>query len=165
MVETEFGKLTISKEKVLSIEYDEKGTLSKEQKKEIEKGDASEVLGQIELNRLQSRKQLDLIALLTGYGLTIVGDLAVGGDFFIGSAVPVIGPFINIGLVEKENYLDPADTDRDRLLFLLSGIVQTGFFVDYLASSGEERDLLYSKLGFRIQPMYKNPGLVFSFNF
>lgn len=89
----------------------------------------------LELSGFQGRKNRDLILISTMYGLTLLGDLLVGGDVFIGSAIPVVGPFINIASVGTY-----PGSDTDKALFALSGVLQTGFLLDYLYSRGREND-------------------------
>ena len=149
VVKSEFGELTIPKDKIVSIKY-EKKLLKKDQREE-----ASEYMllkKETELNRLAGRKRMDLIGGLMAYGFTIV--VASGGDFLIGSAIPVVGPFINIGLIDEDDYHDPDDADRDRALCLLSGAIQTGFLIDYLLTSNKEK---------RLKQKYKI-GLIFQKN-
>ena len=89
-----------------------------------------------EINRLQNRKNNDLIWLFSIYSLTVLGDLIVEDKLdFPSLLLPVAGPFIARGNVREEDYhfpAKPADASRDRLLFLISGIVQSGFLLDYL---------------------------------
>lgn len=89
---------------------------------------------EMRLEGLRTRKLLDFIGLFITYGITVAGDYAVGNDVFWGSPIPVIGPFINMALIDESNDLYPA---RDRLLFATSGVVQTFLFVDLLMNSAK----------------------------
>lgn len=146
VIETEFGRLTISKDKVVSIEYKER---------EGDKVNSGRVEKKVELTRLESRKQGDITGLMLVYGLTIIGDLAVGGDLsLIGNVVPVVGPFIAMTEEGSEGY---------EALLLLSGVIQSAFFIDYLSTSQKISSLESSNVS--IYPMPNNVGLVVSFSY
>lgn len=147
IIDTEFGRLIIVKDKVLSIEYKER---------EDEKFKTGIVVKEIELNRLESRKQGDVIGIALVYGLTIVGDIAVGGDLtLIGSVIPVVGPFIAITEEGAKGY---------EAVLILSGIIQSAFFIDYLSTSHKISSLKES-YKVSIYPMPNNIGLIVSFKF
>lgn len=101
---------------------------------------------EMRLNGLKTRKLLDFIGLFMTFGITVVGDYAVGNDIFWGSPIPIIGPFINVAIIDESNSFEPS---RDRLLFATSGVVQTFLFVDLLLNS-----IKINRLNRRIQFSY-----------
>lgn len=95
------------------------------------------MLMEIRLNGLRMRRLLDYIGFFTMFGMTIIGDAAIGGDIFYGSAIPVVGPFINIGLVPNHS----PTASRDRVLFAIAGTVQTFLFVDLIRTGVRIKNL------------------------
>lgn len=125
-ITTSIGKISVPREKISSISYDGKDSKKKQN---------NENIGNSDLIIYENQKSTALIGLTMVYSLTIVADVALGGDFLIGSAIPVVGPFINALTINDSDYFNPANATRDRLLSVLSGAVQTYFFVDYLSAS------------------------------
>jgi len=159
-VETEIGTLKIEKNKIDKIEYVDKETT-------LEKSvDAQSKLDlRLKINELSDRKRFDLIGVGVVWGLTIVGDLAAGEPFFAGSAVPVVGPFAAAAEVDESNSDDP---DTDRALFLLSGAIQTAFFIDFLITSKEKSDLeneLEKKYAYTVIPTQNGMCAKFTYRF
>lgn len=90
----------------------------------------------MELDKINGRKNRDLILFLITYSLTFIGDYTVEGDVFYGSFIPVLGPFLNIAEIG-----DYKGADTDKTLFLLSGVLQTYFSIDYLLAFHKEGKL------------------------
>lgn len=64
------------------------------------------------------------IGLVSTYGATVIGDVIMGDPFKQYTLIPVIGPFITIGIIEN----DPmADYNGAKGLLILSGMAQTTF--------------------------------------
>lgn len=149
IVDTEFGRLTIFKDKVISIEYKERE--DKKLKTEI-------IEKEMELNRLEGRKQFDINGLLSAYGLTVVGDIAAGGDLtLVGSVIPVVGPFYALTEEGSQGYEGA---------LLLSGVIQSAFFIDYLSTASKISTLKEnSKVSIYPMPNHNIIGLIVSFRF
>ena len=114
---------------------------------------------EMRLNGLQTRKLIDFIGLFLTYGITVAGDYAVGNDVFWGSPIPVVGPFINVAIIDESNALYPT---RDRLLFAVSGVVQSFLFIDLLMNSAKI-NRLNRQLQFGYNPQYRRIELALSF--
>jgi len=155
-IETDIGILKIERDKISSIQYEDES--KKEDKKNQEESD---LLYELRINKLRNRKNFDLIGITSAWGLTIIGDLAVGGEFLIGSAIPVVGPFINVAQIKKGNYLNET---RDIALSLLSGVIQSAFLIDYLFAMGKQNKLKKS-FSYNIIPTHEGVYIKFSINF
>lgn len=114
---------------------------------------------EMKLSGLQTRKLIDFIGLFMAFGITVAGDYAVGNDVFWGSPIPVIGPFINVAIIDESNALYPA---RDRLLFAVSGLFQTFLFVDLLMNL-VKINRLNNQLKFGYNPQSRRIELALSF--
>jgi len=155
-IETDIGILKITRDKISSIQYEDES--EKTNKKNQEESD---LLYELRINKLRNRKGFDLIGITSVWGLTIVGDLAVGGEFLVGSAIPIVGPFINVIQIKEGNYLNET---RDITLSLLSGVIQSALFVDYLFTMGKQNKLRKS-FSYNIIPTRKGIYIEFNINF
>ena len=117
---------------------------------------------ELELNRLQSRKHLDMIGIGGIYALTVLGDFAAGGDVGFGTLIPVVGPFIEIIRIENDPDVRFARSGKE--LLLLSGIAQSLIAFDYLNTS-RKQSKLKRKYSWHFNPSVNNPGLVISIDF
>lgn len=115
---------------------------------------------QFEINRMQNRKNVGLIGMTSAFALTLAGDLAAGEPFYVGSAIPLIGPAIAIAEIP----VGDSDATRDIILYCISGIAQNTFFLTYLSGRKNEK-LLKQRYGLSIQPSFHNRGFSLSYNF
>ena len=112
---------------------------------------------EFEISRLSSRKNFDLLGLITVYGLTIVGDFAVAGglDFPV-LFIPVVGPFIAMGQPEAE--------DVDVIAFAISGGIQLFFELDYFKTS-RKINKIKRQLSINIVPDNSLRSIEIAYNF
>ena len=160
-IQTKDGSIFVFKmdEVIKTIKEIDQNKINKSEKLE------NELRNEVIINRIRSRKNFDLIGLILVYGLTIVGDLSIGNglDYPI-ILIPGLGPVIASGQVDEDKYINPNNADRDQTLFLISGIIQTAFIIDYIVSSKEE-NRISNKISYNVQVNPENIKIGLNFNF
>ncbi|MEE9166124.1 MAG: hypothetical protein V3U24_01465 [Candidatus Neomarinimicrobiota bacterium] len=113
----------------------------------------NEVMFELRVASMESRKIFDLAGLLFSYAATIGGYYTLGGEDLARIVVPVAGPFL---LLEPPQRGTPHTPFPFRQLLLVgSGLVQAGFLADYVISGRRERNLR-RKYHFGLHPSGKN---------
>lgn len=113
----------------------------------------------VQLDDYNGRKTRDFILVLTTYCLTIGADAAIGGDLFVGSFVPVVGPFFTLN--EFGSY---PNADTHKALMILSGTIQTIFFIDYFYAKNKASSIR-NKINLVYKPYNKELIATISVNF
>ncbi len=133
-IESSVGRMVIEKSRIASIDYEDNPRLTR--------NEGSLVVRELRMSRLESREQFDMWGLITTVTITLVGDVALGGTFYPGSAIPVIGPFVTAFNLNENDYgLHKEQMDRDRLLFVVSGVVQSLFAIDWSITALKKHEL------------------------
>ena len=111
---------------------------------------------------LQNRKRTAKMMVINTYGLTVVGALAMGVNNMTCLFIPVIGPFLQWKVVADTDYAVKYK-NRDRVLLLISGLLQSYFAYDHFLASKEEHVLLLKNLS--IMPIGNNYYLKYTMRF
>lgn len=100
-------------------------------------------LNEFYLHRLEinSRKRTDAIIGFTTYGITLATAIGMGGENITNLYIPVIGPFLQLGVVDNASYTDESMRSRDKMGLILSGFIQAYIAYDYYKATLEEREL------------------------
>jgi hypothetical protein len=158
IIVTSVGTLTIPREEITTIEYTTDLTLNQDLSIGMDR-----VAAQVELMRLERRRELCAWALGSVFSTTIAADVAMGGTFYPGSAVPVVGPFWNAVALDGDDYGPNKDgMTRDRVLFILSGVAQAACLYDMLITNSRISKL---ERRYNLSFLSDNPGIVISFVF
>ncbi len=117
------------------------------------KNSANNNLEHDKISDLKSRQRTDLLGFLLIWAISIGVDAGVSNEMTTELLVPGIGPFI---------IDDPSDDYK--IALYLSGIVQTGFLIDYFQTSNKI-NRLKNKLSYSINPNPSYPSVKLSYHF
>jgi len=84
-------------------------------------------------NPFNIHKKIGGYGLLTSWGLTVFGALAVNDQTIATTMIPIVGPFVSIWVVEKRDDLYFIEDGKE--LLTTAGKVQSGFALYYLLSA------------------------------
>ena len=84
-------------------------------------------------NPFNIHKKIGGYGLLTSWGLTVFGALAVNDQTIVTTMIPIVGPFISIWVIEKREDLHFIEGGKE--LLTKAGYVQSGFALYYLLSA------------------------------
>lgn len=108
------------------------------------------------ISSFHTRKMIDLLGLTFTYGLTVAGDAIIDEGIDVPVLlVPVVGPFIAMGDEDQEDYTT---------VFLISGLIQTAFILDYFITSNKINSL-EKKFTYFINPSPNNVTVSLAYHF
>jgi len=102
--------------------------------------DASEIMRR---EHIRTNRLISGIGLATSYGVTVIGDFLFDDGYRKYTLIPVIGPFITIGIIEKSHQNEEYWPGAKGLL-ILSGVAQSAFatyFIISLASHSKPAEM------------------------
>ena len=127
------------------------------------------IYGEREAHPLKRRQSLDLYFLCGLYGLTstiaLMTDVVPDGVLNVPMIfVPVIGPFFVAADDTKLNG-KPLIDSKSVLPLILTGVIETGFLVDYILTSRKIQAIRNDNISYHINPNPIYPSVTFVYNF
>ncbi len=105
-------------------------------------------------------KNIARVGLLTTYGLTIAGALAMGDESFTTTIIPIAGPWITMNRIEND--LDLEYKSGGQTLLTVAGVAQAAFLSYYLSALAGE--ISYNRK-VTILPMHNSTGVSLTYRF
>jgi hypothetical protein len=110
---------------------------------------------------LRRRTKVAGIALASAWGLTVLGNVMISGGDVTPASLPVVGPWVEMALIESDDTQDYANAASKGLL-ITSGLLQAGLLVYVIASYSKQNSFAS---GFTISPVFNPRGSGISFRY